>query len=68
MTNPLMFLSEQENQVSDTDNEQLTSNPIDRAMKQLEEFVLALESERAKAEELAQIPEDIPRFVTRYDV
>ena len=37
------------------------------AMQRIEAFIADLEKQHQKAEELATVPEDIPRFVTRYE-
>ena len=39
---------------------------LDAAMQQIEAFIANLEKQHQQAEELARVPDDIPRFVTRY--
>ena len=39
---------------------------LDMAMQRIEAFIADLEKQHQKAEELAKVPDDIPRFVTRY--
>jgi hypothetical protein len=46
---------------------QSAPNPLDLALARLESIIVGIEDERATAEELATVPEDIPRFVTRYE-
>ena len=38
---------------------------LDAAMQKLEVFIAGLEKQQQRAEELAKVPDDIPRFVTR---
>ena len=40
-------------------------HPLDMAIARLQGFLTGLEERKAKARELPDIPDDVPRFVTR---
>ena len=46
---------------------EMPQTALDVAMQRIEVFIADLEKQHRKAEELATVPEDIPRFVTRYE-
>ena len=39
---------------------------LDAIIRRFEAFVVALEQKKAEAEKLPEVPDDVPRFVTRY--
>ena len=40
---------------------------VDAALQRIEAFIADMEQQRERAEELAKVPDDIPRFVTRWE-
>lgn len=52
-------------------NKELTSavspeTALDQAMAYVEAFIADIEKQCQQADELAQVPDDVPRFVTRF--
>lgn len=39
---------------------------LDQAMARIEAFIADMEKQQQKAEELATVPDDVARFMTRY--
>ena len=50
----------------ENENQAPRVEPVDLALAKLEQLIREMEEAHQTAEELAQLPDDIPRFSTRY--
>ena len=59
-------MPESNQDVATTAAEIVEQTALDAIIRRFEAIVVALEQKRAEAEKLPAVPDDVPRFVTRY--